>query len=263
MRFKNSIVTKKFCSSATFSEVKIVLNPRFSVALRNLVQFDYRILCGANEDENVTKAVEKLLTLLQSTVNITVSHENLESVVFPEIVKVIFSPISKSVVLEEKYKNVEGVQTENLGMGAYETWHGCPDGRVRGFTYDENTEVDTEVISVYPSPAGDDDEEGEVNPNTSDGTTTSIDGKRALGVEHVSQLVATNVISSFVENNNHPTLNPLIPSIMVGCNSFEVSLYDCKRDILLISNWINMLCDSNDGVKRSALLLIWIFINHR
>jgi hypothetical protein len=44
---------------------------------------------------------------------------------------------------------------------------------------------------------------------------------------HLSQLVATSVISSFVESNRHPEMQKAMPTMIIDK---QVCLYDCERD---------------------------------
>lgn len=58
---------------------------------------------------------------------------------------------------------------------------------------------------------------------------------------NVNQLIVTTVISSFIERNLHPHLNPLTPVIMPGGPEAQICLYDCENDVLLLSDvfkWI-------------------------
>ena len=43
------------------------------------------------------------------------------------------------------------------------------------------------------------------------------------------------MISSFIESNLHPELNPMIPPIIIDEEKFGVSIYDKKNDLLLLA----------------------------
>lgn len=95
----------------------------------------------------------------------------------------------------------------------------------------------------------------------SDGGTLTIDGKAVFEEQYMSQLIATNVVSSFVEKNLHDC-NPLVPSVMMNGEWVAISLYDCVQDHLILTKRIS-LYDDNWAPKDSVLLLLWLFINHR
>ena len=47
--------------------------------------------------------------------------------------------------------------------------------------------------------------------------------------------------------------------------SFRILLYDCVKDILLISKPV-WLCDDDDDderVRKSAIFVLWLILNHR
>ena len=82
----------------------------------------------------------------------------------------------------------------------------------------------------------------------------------------INKLVATSVTCSFTHHNNDETSNPLTPTVMINHNSFCVSLYDCKNDVLLISEPRSLYQKGSHGCRTlcpSACLFLWIVINHR
>ena len=48
--------------------------------------------------------------------------------------------------------------------------------------------------------------------------------------------------------SNHPALNPLVPAIMINCSSVEISIYDCVKDVLFMSQKIEFL-EINQSIK--------------
>ena len=83
-------------------------------------------------------------------------------------------------------------------MGAATTWHGYPDGRVRSHTSSTNL--------IY----GEDENENE-NPDTcltgilneSQGDAACVEAKLHCYPRNFPQLVATNIVSSFIEHSLH------------------------------------------------------------
>ena len=96
----------------------------------------------------------------------------------------------------------------------------------------------------------------------SDPGTITVDGKKMFEEQHMSQLITTNVVSSFGEHNLHKQENPIVPSLMLNSHWVAVSLYDCINNYLIVSERID-LYDEEWVLKDSVLLFIWLFINHR
>ena len=48
-------------------------------------------------------------------------------------------------------------------------------------------------------------------------------------------MIKVCVISSFIENNVHPRLNPLAPIIANDPENARIYLYNAQKDVLLIS----------------------------
>ncbi len=69
------------------------------------------------------------------------------------------------------------------------------------------------------------------------------------------------VLSSFVEHNLHKDLNSLVPLFLLNCQSLQILMYDCKTDVLLISD--KFFFRDNIEVNKGFILLLFIFINHR
>ena len=115
-------------------------------------------------------------------------------------------------------------------MGAATTWHGCPDGRVRGHSSSTNL--------IY----GEDEEDENENPNTcltgilneSQGDTACVEAKLHCSPRNFPQLVATNIVSSFIEHSLHIHS----PTLLINNQWFYVSIYDSCTDLLLLSNKI-------------------------
>lgn len=55
---------------------------------------------------------------------------------------------------------------------------------------------------------------------------------------NISQLVAMNITSAFIEKNRHPSKVSLIPCVLIGPTKFTVSFFDSESDVLLLSQSI-------------------------
>ena len=177
-----------------------------------------------------------------------------EKSVMLEIASKIFGKLCDEVTMEKRYRsdiaampNV-GLMTGFLGLGTAQTWHGTPDVRVRG-------------VSICRAKGVDVDDEDSDSSTASDSTAVHIEGKINCIASNLPQAVATCVVSSFIEKSNHPDKSPLIPTILIDKKSFQIILFDCEKDILLISNAVSL---SNNGrMSRTAIALLWIVLNHR
>ena len=88
----------------------------------------------------------------------------------------------------------------------------------------------------------------------------SVEGKMTIEARNFDQLITTTIISSFVHHNRFGQSNPMTPSILIDNNDFIVCLYNCKTDVLLISDMISY---ANRGrLSTSGLLALWLVIHH-
>ena len=109
------------------------------------------------------------------------------------------------------------------GMGEIKnTWYGTPYARVR--TYQS-----TEIVVVRGGSSN-------VSPVHSLGDSVVFEAKRELEFINRHQLIATTIILSFVERNLHHNSNPMVPVILITILTLMVCLYDCTKDLLLISD---------------------------
>jgi len=56
-----------------------------------------------------------------------------------------------------------------------------------------------------------------------------------MRVKHLPQAISTCVTSLFMEHNLRPEMQPIVPTILIDGDTFRVTLYDCLKDVLLIS----------------------------
>ena len=173
----------------------------------------------------------------------------------------LFIPLCRGdeVILEKKYSTLisnlgpdaAGMRTDHIGLGSWKTWHGTPDARVR----------ESEVISRKVSHDVEEYEEYD-NDGGSTADSCGTDGATSSNSRFsLSQVVATSVVSSFTESKLHPGKQPLVLTILINLTQIQVCFYDCRLDVLLISR--PKLLTNNGGLSRSAVLFLWLAINHR
>ena len=177
-----------------------------------------------------------------------------ESDVLLAITEHILIPLcaTNEIFLEKKHKYrdliFQGVSTKLLGMGTTKTWHGTPDARVRGFNL------------VLPH-NGDNNEDNGDSDSDSDGETTAIEAKTQMTPSNLPQTIATCVVSSFIDKSLHPGLSNLVPTILIDHMCFQICLYDCVEDVLLLSQKISLA--SNGVLSSKGMAALWMVINHR
>lgn len=126
------------------------------------------------------------------------------------------------------------------------------DGEVNIITSDEDVNNDEEVNSdtVYDW--------------TTDniGISTMVEGKlnaASHATSHkCSQLVSTVVISSFTEMAMCQGQNPMVPVVMLNGLGYNIALYDCVKDFLLISQRIELIA-ADGKLDMSAVLCLFLF----
>lgn len=195
--------------------------------------------------DNCKESLRNLIKVLKKCRNEywPLVNGSLENETIANLATKVFTPLcSNDIILASKYsEDVKNIGCENIGIGSSHTWHGTPDMRVMGCDVITPVVIDNDVI---------DESEG-VN-----------EGKTALCfAKSIPKLVSACVVSSFTLHKLHPHMNPLVPSILIDNNSFQVCLYDCVKDILLISEPKNL--STKEGLSRSGLLFLWIVLNHR
>ena len=133
-------------------------------------------------------------------------------------------------VRDNKYPGIEACQ---IGMGKKCTWYGTPDARIRG----------SNLLYLR------------------DATTSTVEAKTHFGATSLLQAISTCVVASFIEKKCHPTLPPVVPTILIDKKKFYVCLYDCESDVLLVSQRIDLTTD--DHLPKTGLTVLWMIINYR
>ena len=166
-----------------------------------------------------------------------------ENIAFFEMSKNILVNLTDRVILDKSYKSLLGLPSQHsklfsksIGCGSHNTWHGSPDARVKG----------AEVICKANA----------IQELTENDTDTILEAKL---IKHFPQVVSVCVVSSFIEANRHA--NSMVPCILIDLRKFFVCYYDCENDLLLISQSIPLL--NGDRLSQSAILFLWLTINHR
>ena len=184
------------------------------------------------------------------------SKNRSEANVFTDIVSHILAHLGTDIKLERKYRQLFSGSTTvgygDLGMGTQWTWHGTPDGRVRG---------EVNLIAGGDIDEEDDGSDSDVGSSSSDGKTTTIEAKRNSKAVHLSQVVATCVVAAFIEKRLHPTKSAMVPTILIDERYCRVCLYDCEKDILLISGRKSL--STKGCLSQSAMVFLWAVLNHR
>ena len=182
-----------------------------------------------------------------------------EKIIVLNLVKNLLVPLFGPVDLETGYQSLvervgmsgPDVTVTDLGMGAVHTWHGSTEVRVKG--------CPATVESLGNSCEENSDEE--TDDVDSPEQSVSFEGKIQVSNRPFEQLVATCVVNSFTEANLNPELNPVIPTILFNRSNYRICLYDCKNDVLLLSEPKNLT--TRGCFSRTGALLLWLTVNHR
>jgi len=253
-------VTENFNPTSSFSRIELNMAPfksidgaHIGIKAEELYKLNQITITGENRD--AIHFISTCKDIPWPPVTPTSEHA-----AFIEISRKIFAPITgnNEVILDRTYRSYlkdlgtnSGLTSDSIGCGSSDTWHGSPDARVRG----------TEVIGhdfIDADDGSDKDEEiSDTRNDISTGTT-----KLRSQTKHLQQLVATCVVYSFIENNLHKQLPSIVPCILIDPNGFSICFYDCIDDILLISQIVQLQSTTN-SLSSSAVLLLWLTINHR
>ena len=98
------------------------------------------------------------------------------------------------VVYQEMVDPITNVPCSSLGIGATVTWHGYPDGWVRGESH-SSTDI------IYSSDEDEEDSDTCLTGfilNESQGDTACVEAKPHCSPHHFPQLVSTNIVASFI-----------------------------------------------------------------
>ena len=183
-------------------------------------------------------------------------YNRMETDIMVELCREIFVPLCREVLLESRYttriSQIPELQVGDLGLGSVDTWHGTPDARLRGMEVvwrKDSGEISALVEEIVS------DDEGSVQ------SSTAVEGKVLSKEANLPQAVGTCVVASFTAKARHPEHKALVPTVLIDEKQFRVCLYDCDKDVLLIST--SKLLATKGELSRSGIVLLWLVINHR
>ena len=108
------------------------------------------------------------------------------------------------------------VECGDIGIGSVKTWHGTPDGCVRGGIPLVWGEADSSVEA--------EDDESDRDSVDTDGRTTTLEAKVVPRMSDLAQVVGACMTASFTELNLYPRKLPMVPTVLIGETSFRVSV---------------------------------------
>ena len=262
-----------FDPTARFSQVSFTIDDTNHVVLgKSLFCIETAALMGQGAEFPGKEALDKFLTVLPTlnATELSLSQASTESRTFFNIAEHLLTKLSEKVVLShDDYSSLLNEDPSYVppnqelssatpctrlsvgltGMGELNTWHGTPDARVRAYQ-------STETIVLRG-------ESSNVSPVHSLGDNVAIEAKRDPDCINKHQLIATTVISSFIERNLHRDANPMVPVILITTPTTMVCLYDCTKDLLLMSEELKWIDVGNNTFYITNLFVIWLFIHHR
>ena len=92
-------------------------------------------------------------------------------------------------------------------------------------------------------------------------SSLTVEGKQDIESATLSQLFGTTVTYSFAMRNIQPGKNPLVPVLFINKTKFQICLYDCELDYLILSGIKYFV--KNWHLSRSGVVLLWMCVNHR
>lgn len=103
---------------------------------------------------------------------------------------------------------------------------------------------------------------------TSDESVAYLEGKNPIEYRDFKKAIATAITSSFTQRNRNECddlYNSLTPTVLINKEKFYVCLYDCNKDILLMSDpcYLVEYRGQRKFLSPSACLFLWIVVNHR
>lgn len=256
-------VTSDFSSLSSFSTLDLRLATHVDDARRGRMAFRVKDIFKVEAVNSGTSALEFIAhsrrkiwpPFYPSTT------KRKETNVMISLCKEIFVPLCSEVLLESRYSTIlerQGIpdlQVGDIGLGSVDTWHGTPDARIRGMAVVWRKDSG-DAFAVVEEDVSED--EGSVQ---GDGNSTEVEGKVLTMEANLPQAVGTCVVASFTAKARHPNLKALLPTVLIDEKQFRVCLYDCEKDILLIST--NKMLATKGALSRSGMALLWLVINHR
>ena len=263
-----------FSSNATFSRLNLTLGAHNNGLRRIALSFNslFKVEAKSAEFQGAVQFIHSCENQLWPPFHADPDFKLTETSVMLDICSKILAPLCTNVIMEKRYRTplslyldrtpvpTNNLQCGNIGIGTIGTWHGTPDVQVRGgvnFVCGKREEASSGVDTTHESDSDSDhDSESE-----SDGMTTTIEGKIKFKYSNLPRTIGTCVVSSFTEKSCHPDLPAIVPTILIDKSQFRVCLYECERDILLISSCKSL--STTGRLSQSAMALLWVVVNHR
>lgn len=270
-------VTEPFNPTSPFSKVQLNLAPYIAKAtVPTFINAEAQDLFNFDRLE-ITEDNEKVVKFIRNCKQIAwppfFAKSLSERTAFVQISKTLLVPLccDDEVILDKTYSTylhslgprAAGLKAGSIGIGSFQTWHGSPDARVRGTEIIYTTTEEKTTCTMGFVHNSDSDIISDIGSDVSDGQTTVVEAKLEWNKNDMPQLISTCVVSSFIENNLHRKHLSMVPAILIDLNKFVVCLYDSINDVLLISQSVGLQSKNRGHLSRSAVLFLWLVINHR
>ena len=242
------IISGETAFNSTFSEVQIGIEP-FRKPSELSVGFEFPSLFLQDEEKKYPK-VDCILS----------GASEPEAVMFHNVMTDFVQELGR-VTLNGDYKKFytpSGITDTSasgrvmygpIGIGIRGVWWGEPDACVRPLNSDDHDPSDSTVFVATSSEA------------ESDGESSQFKAKQEIERSHLPQAIAIAIVHSFTQSNRHPMLNPMVPTILMNGYKFQIILYDCHNDVLLVSTTVEYKI--NDRITTLGTQILWNIINHR
>lgn len=168
----------------------------------------------------------------------------------------VFTNLGVIVTLEPGYKTLNDqytnkfIRTKALGIGTRDTWHGIPDACIGS------------GVNVVYLPEDEDEAQKERKGDGEGEHKTAKIRKKVLAPKHLSQFVATTVVSSFTRY--HFNRRSVVPTVAVDKTSIRGLIYDCSSDLLLVSETLplNQETWKNKKYNLKTILFLYTLFHH-
>ena len=247
------IISGETAFNSTFSEVQIGMEPFKKPSTKELsVGFEFPSFFLQDEQKKCPK-VDCILSGASES----------EAAMFHNVMTDFVQELGR-VTLNGDYKRFDDDYTPSgitdtsasgrvmygpIGIGMRGVWWGEPDACVRPLNSDDHDPSDSTVVVAISCEA------------ESDGESSQFEAKKEIEYAHLPQAIAIAIVHSFTQSNRHPMLNPMVPTILMNGNKFRIILYDCRKDVLLVSTTVEYKI--NNRISTLGTLILWNIINHR
>ena len=170
-----------------------------------------------------------------------------------------------------RWKNKEErVTVKTLGLGQPEIWHGYLDLVAVPLALESESTVPLalEPESTVPvSVVSVDNDQLSINVVDQQASDSEADENCCIEVKKdnvtkcIEQIIGETVCFSFVlQNKNKDQTKSMVPGLVMSSSRFLVVLYDCKNDVLLVSDPMTWM--GEEEVYRSGIIALWVVLHH-